>query len=266
MRILFFGDLQGEAGITAVRETLPEWHDEYKPDVVLANVENVHGGKLATPEEVERLQEVGVDAFTTGDHFLDREAKDLGEYPIVRPANLKGTYPIPGYRLVQVGQEQLLLASLAGHAFIPKLRGKTDDYFGAADALLQTDEAVQADAIFIDFHTETTSEFMTIAYRIDGKASAMVGTHTHVPSADTRVLDCGTAIQFDAGMCGGLNTVIGMQNERAEAWLRKELGEEVEKPPRTEPDRPFICDAVLIETDGPSKSKSIKRLTTRPQD
>lgn len=265
MKVLFFGDLQGAAGLTAVEETLPRWVKEYRPDVVLANVENMHGGKLATPEELDRLREIGIDAFTTGDHFLDRDASDLGKYPVVRPMNLKGNYPVPGYRLVPTASGgQLLVANIAGHAFISKLRGKTDDYFRAADALLETDEATQADAIFIDFHTETTSEFMTVAYRIDGKASAMVGTHTHVPSADARVLPGGTAIQFDAGMCGGLNTVIGMQYERAEAWLRKELGEEVEKPPRTEPERPYICDAVLIETDGPTKAKSIKRLTTRP--
>lgn len=264
MRILFFGDLQGEAGITAVQETLPEWRKKHQPDVVLANAENVHGGKLATPEELDRLQEIGIDAFTTGDHFLDRDASDLDGHPVVRPMNLKDGHPGVGYRLVPVGGEQLLLASLAGHAFIGKLRGKTDDYFRAMDALLETDEAVQADAVFVDFHVETTSEFMVIAYRIDGKASALVGTHTHIPSADARVLPGGTAIQFDAGMCGGLNTVIGMQYERAEAWLRKELGEEVEKPPRTEPERPYICDAVLIETDGPKKSKSIERLTTRP--
>ncbi len=264
MKILFFGDLQGKAGITAVQETLPEWRKEHEPDVVLANVENVHGGKLAAPEDLDRLREIGIDAFTTGDHFLDREAADLAGYPIVRPMNIRGDHPVPGCRLIPVGGQQLLLANVAGHAFISKLRGKTSDYFGATDALLGTDEATQADAIFIDFHAETTSEFMVVAYRIDGKASALVGTHTHVPSADARVLAGGTAIQFDAGMCGGLNTVIGMQYERAEAWLRKELGEAVQKPPRVEPARPFICDAVLVETAGPAKSKSITRLSTRP--
>ncbi|MEX1112934.1 MAG: YmdB family metallophosphoesterase [Patescibacteria group bacterium] len=264
MRILFFGDLQGEAGITAVQETLPEWRKAHRPDVVLANVENVHGGKLATPEDLDRLREIGIDAFTTGDHFLDRESADLARHPIVRPMNIRGDHPVPGYRLIPVGGRQLLLANIAGHAFISKLHGKTDDYFRAVDALLGTDEAAQADAIFIDFHAETTSEFMVVAYRIDGKASALVGTHTHVPSADARVLAGGTAIQFDAGMCGGLNTVIGMQYERAEAWLRKELGEAVSKPPRIEPARPYICDAVLVETDGPTKSKSITRLSTRP--
>lgn len=265
MKLLFFGDLQGTAGLTAVQETLPKWREEHQPDVVLANVENMHGGKLASPEDLDRLKEIGVDAFTAGDHFLDRDASDLDGYPLVRPMNLKGDYPGVGYRLVPVGDSQLLLASIVGWAFIGKLKGKIESYFKAAETLLESDEAVQADAIFVDFHAEATSEFMALAYRLDGKVSAMVGTHTHIPSADARLLDGGTAIQFDAGMCGGLNTVIGMQTERADAWLRQETGETVEKPPRTEPARPFICDAVLIEADGPHSARSITRLTTRPQ-
>lgn len=263
MKILFFGDIQGEAGMIAVAETLPEWKQQYQPDVVLANVENAHGGKLAVPEELDRLREIGVDAFTTGDHFLDRDAHDLDDYPLVRPMNLKPEHPGVGYRLISVGGQQLLLVGLAGYAFLGKLRGKTDSYFQAVETLLESDDALQADAIFVDFHTETTSEFMTIAYQVDGQVSALVGTHTHVPSADTRVLNGGTAIQFDVGMCGGLNTVIGMQYERAEAWLKKELGEEADKPPRAEPERPFICDAVLIDTIDRHRSRSIMRLTTR---
>lgn len=263
MKILFFGDVFGRAGRTAVAEKLPIWRDEHKPDLIIANPENSAGGVGANAKVLDELLEAGVEAFTFGDHAKDTDFSKLTDYPIVRPANLTKVIPGVGSRIIETALHQrILLISLLGNAFF-KL--PSTHYFEAADELLNRHAVDKPDAIFVDFHAEATSEKGGLANYLDGRVTAIIGTHTHVPTADTRLLPKGTAFQSDVGMCGAFNSIIGMQTDEATSWLRRELGEEASRPPgRPEVDRPYICDAILIETAGATAAKSIRRLTTRP--
>ncbi len=263
MKILFFGDVFGRAGRTAVAEALPVWRGEHKPDLIVANAENSAGGVGATAKTLDELMAAGVEAFTFGDHARDTDFSKLAGYPLVRPANLAKPLPGIGSRIVETAlHHRVLLISLLGNAFV---KPASTNYFAAADDLLGQHAAAKPDAIFVDFHAEATSEKNGLAYHLDGRVSAIVGTHTHVPTADTRLLPRGTAFQSDAGMCGALNSVIGLQTEVATSWLRRELGEDAPRP-SGHPDvqQPYICDAVLVDTAGAHKAKSIRRLTTRP--
>ncbi|MDP9212026.1 MAG: YmdB family metallophosphoesterase, partial [bacterium] len=257
-------DVYGPAGVRSVQETLPKWQAEHRPDFTIINAENsAPDGVSATPETLQALREAGADAFTLGDHFLHRQFKPLKPFPVVRPVNLEGASEGSGSRMFEtVTGEKVLVAVLMGkYAMKP---GSTH-YFKAADELLGKHHKERPDAIFIEFHAGATSEEQALGFYLDGKASAVVGTHTHVPTADTCLLPQGTAFQSDVGMCGALDSVIGATVESSTGFLRKELGEDVGKirpEPALKP--PFICDAVLIETDGPAKSKSIRRLSTRP--
>lgn len=263
MKILFFGDVVGKAGRTAVAETLPEWRTRHRPDFVIANAENAAHGLGVTAKNLDELTAAGVDAFTVGDHFFDKDFAPLEKYPVVRPGNLQGDHPGSGARVFETAtHRRVAVVSILGNVFIGP---ETEPYFGAADRMLEGIAAESPDAIIVDFHAEVTSEKNALAHHLDGRASALVGTHTHVPTADTRLLPRGTAYQSDLGMCGGLDSVIGFNIQNSTTWLRRELGEPVKKTsPHPADLPPFICDAVLIETAGPTKSKSITRLSTRP--
>lgn len=262
MKLIFLGDICGRPGREAVIQTVPKWREEHRPDLVIANAENAANGTLPQPKHLEELQAAGVDAFTVGDHVRDRDFFTLERFQIVRPGNLKEQLPGVGYRVVESATHQRLgLISLLGNAFV---KMESTNYFAAAEAVVKQAEQDQLDATFLDFHGEATSEKNALAFELDGRISAVVGTHTHVPTADTKLLPNGTAYQTDTGMCGGLDSVLGFTPEAARLWLGRELDEEVGKVPFDMAEGPAICDAVLVETDGPTKSKSIQRLTTRP--
>lgn len=253
--------MNGEAGIQAVERDLPKWRSRHKPDLIVANAENAaHPGM--TPENLDRLQSAGVDFFTSGDHFADNDYSALAEYPVIRPYNVVGEYPGKGARVIEAQNgETVLMVNLIGHD-AQKVPGW--NYFDAATKVLEENKDAEAQAIFIDFHALSGGEHQSLAWFLDGRVSAVIGTHSHVPSADTRILPKGTAMQSDAGMCGAFNTVIGIQVDRGIAAFRQLVGEKVEKPPMKEQSPPYFCDAVLVETDGPHRAKSIERLTTRP--
>ncbi|MDP4000019.1 MAG: TIGR00282 family metallophosphoesterase [bacterium] len=260
MKILFFGDIVGKPGQAAVKEAMSVWKDQYQPDFVIANAENANPGDIVTPKILDELISTGIEAFTYGDHFFDGDFSKVAEYPIVRPHNFSGDHPGTGYKVFETAlHRQVAVINLMGQAFV---KPRVENYFNVIDELLKKIDP--SDAIFVDFHAETTSETEAIGWHLDGRVSAVIGTHTHVPTADTRLLPKGTAFQADVGMSGAVNAIIGMDIERANAWIRRQLGEDVPKSPPKDPRTPYAVDAVLIETDGPTKSKSIKRLTTRP--
>ena len=264
MKILFLGDIVGRPGRTAVTGTLPKWKQEYAPDFVIANPENSAHGHGATEGTLRELQQAGVDAFTFGDHFDDEAYAKLDAFPIVRPANFSGNRPGHGAALLETAlHDEILVISLAGSAFMkPRVR----NFFDVVDAVIEEQRTAATKAVFVDFHAETTSEKTALGHHLDGKASAVVGTHTHVPTADEQILPGGTAYITDVGMCGALHGVLGFDAPTSQRWLRKEMGEDMGKVPlAVAENEPYVCDAVLIEADGPAKSKSIKRLTTRPQ-
>lgn len=263
MKLIFLGDICGRPGREAAADTVPRWKEEHQPDLVIANAENAANGQLPQPKHLEELQAAGIDAFTVGDHVRDRDFAPLEKFPIVHPNNLKEQIPGLGYRVVESATHgRLGLMSLLGSAFV-KL--ESTNYYQAAEKLLEQAAVDQLDATLLDFHGEVTSEKNSLAFELDGRISAVVGTHTHVPTADTKLLPNGTAFQSDVGMCGGLDSVLGFSPHSARLWLGRELGETPSgRVPFEMAEGPTICDAVLIETAGPATATSIRRLTTRP--
>jgi hypothetical protein len=214
MRLLFLGDIVGRTGRKAVVDALPGLRRRYKLDCVVINGENSAGGFGITEAILEELIEAGADAVTLGNHAFDQ--KDalvfIERFPqLVRPVNYPKGTPGRGASLIRTaGGADVLIVNVMGRIFMPEL----DDPFRAVDAELTACRLKQgADAILIDMHAEATSEKQALGYFVDGRASVVVGTHTHVPTADYRVLPSGTAYISDAGMCGDYNSVLGMDVE-----------------------------------------------------
>ena len=211
MRLLFLGDVVGRSGRKAVMERLPGLRSSLRLDFVIINGENSAGGFGITEAICNDLIEAGADAVTLGNHAFDQ--KDalvfIGRQDrLVRPLNFPAGTPGRGASLVKArnGAEVLVVNAL-GRVFMTEL----DCPFRAIDAQVTACPLkVGADAIFVDFHAEATSEKQALAHFLDGRVSAVVGTHTHAPTADHRVLGNGTAYISDAGMCGDYNSVLGM--------------------------------------------------------
>lgn len=214
MRLLFLGDVVGRTGRKAVIEQLPGLRQRYALDFVIVNGENSAGGFGITEAILEELLDAGADVVTLGNHAFDQ--KDTLVYierqpRLLRPLNFPKGTPGRGAGLykAKIGQDVLVINAM-GRVFMTEL----DCPFRAIDAELDACGLKQgADAIFIDMHAEATSEKQALAYHVDGRATAVVGTHTHAPTADERVLPGGTAYMSDAGMCGDYNSVLGMQVE-----------------------------------------------------
>jgi 2',3'-cyclic-nucleotide 2'-phosphodiesterase len=218
LRILFVGDVFGSAGRRIVREHLPHVITERGAELVIINGENAAGGFGITPAIAEDLFDLGAHVLTTGNHVWDKReiieymqsaSEDSDERPrrLIRPSNfVEGT---PGYGLYEgelpSGQAYAVI-DLQGRVFM----GASDDPFRTADALL---EKIKAKVIVVDFHAEATSEKVAMGWYLDGRVTAVLGTHTHVPTADDRVLPGGTAYQTDVGMSGPYDSVIGVEKE-----------------------------------------------------
>jgi metallophosphoesterase (TIGR00282 family) len=212
MRLLFLGDVVGRSGRTAVIEELPKLRDRYKLDFVVINAENAAGGFGITEAILEDLLAAGADAVTLGNHAFDqKEALVFIERHerLLRPINFPPGTPGRGAGLfkARTGADVLIINAM-GRVFMAEL----DCPFRAVDRELTACRLkTGADAVVVDFHAEATSEKQALAYFVDGRASAVVGTHTHAPTADERVLPQGTAFISDVGMCGDYNSVLGME-------------------------------------------------------
>ncbi|MBL8708215.1 MAG: TIGR00282 family metallophosphoesterase [Rhodospirillaceae bacterium] len=212
MKLLFLGDLVGRAGRDVVVERLPQLRSDLGVDFVVANVENAAGGFGITQKLALELFAHGVDCATTGNHVWDQKETVgfIGAEPrLLRPVNFPSGTPGKGAGVFQTQRgKKILVANLMGRLFMDPL----DDPFAAAEALLKTYRlGGNVDAILFDFHAEATSEKMAFGHFVDGRVSFVVGTHTHVPTADHMILTRGTAYQSDAGMCGDYDSVIGME-------------------------------------------------------
>ncbi len=218
MQILFVGDIFGSAGRRIVREHLPHVVAERHVDLLVINAENAAGGFGITPAIAEDLFDLGAHVLTTGNHVWDKREiieymqtapEDSDERPrrLIRPANyVAGT---PGYGVYEGGLptgQKYAVINLQGRVFM----ASNDDPFRVADALLAK---IKAKVILVDIHAEATSEKMALGWHLDGRVTAVLGTHTHVPTADDRVLPGGTAYQTDVGMSGPYNSVIGVEKE-----------------------------------------------------
>lgn len=214
MRLLFLGDIVGRRGRAAVVEMLPGLIADRRLDFVVVNGENAAGGFGITEEILRNVIDSGADVVTTGNHVFDqREALVFAERQegFLRPLNYPAGTPGRGAGVFAARNgARVLVVNAMGRVFMDPL----DDPFAAIDReLAACPLGEQADAIIVDFHAEASSEKQALAHHLDGRASLVVGTHTHVPTSDYRILSGGTAFQTDVGMCGDYDSVIGMDKE-----------------------------------------------------
>ncbi|PZA06643.1 MULTISPECIES: TIGR00282 family metallophosphoesterase [unclassified Meiothermus] len=206
MRVLFIGDVFAEPGLRAVALHLPDIRNRY--DFVIANAENSAGGKGLSRAAYKRLREAGVDLLTLGNHAWDH--KDVFELietePIIRAINYPPGTPGKGHWLLEDSGQSLLVAQVMGRVFLEDL----DDPFRGMDRLLQE---VSAHYSLVEVHAEATSEKMALGFYLDGRVSAVLGTHTHIPTSDAGFLPRGTAYQTDVGMTGTYRSIIGGEVE-----------------------------------------------------
>jgi metallophosphoesterase (TIGR00282 family) len=224
MRLLFCGDLVGRSGRDVVIGKLPGLRRDLALDLVVANGENAAGGFGITQKICDELYAAGVDCITTGNHVWDQKETVgfIGSDPrLLRPVNFPAGTPGKGSGVYQTARgKKVMVANIMARLFMDPL----DDPFQAADQLLKAHKlGGNADAIIIDFHGEATSEKMAMGHFLDGRVSLVVGTHTHVPTADHAILPGGTAYQTDAGMCGDYDSVIGMEKATPIARFTKKL-------------------------------------------
>lgn len=264
MNIIFVGDVFGSAGRHIVREHLPHVLETNSVDLLIINGENAAGGFGITPAIAEDLFDLGAHVITTGNHVWDKReifeymtvpaGSDVRGRRILRPANYAAS--TPGYGLFQgmlpTGQKYAVI-NLQGRVFM----SSCDDPFRKADELLdQIARESGAKVIFIDLHGEATSEKAALAWYLDGRVTALLGTHTHIPTADERILPGGTAFQTDVGMSGPYDSVIGVEVEQV---LQRFL---TGMPGKFEPAKgnPKMC-ATLINCDGATgRAHGIQRM------
>lgn len=215
MRILFLGDVMGRGGRQAVIDHLPGLRRDWALDFVVVNGENATSGAGLSAEHARALLEAGADCLTLGDHAFDQ--RDMlafieSEPRVLRPLNFAKTAPGRGSRVFDApGGRKVLVAQVLGQVFMKR---PFDDPFSAIESVLKSHpRGGMVQAALVDMHCEATSEKMAMGHWCDGRASVVVGTHTHVPTADATILPRGTAYQTDAGMCGDYDSIIGMDKD-----------------------------------------------------
>ena len=218
MRILVLGDLMGMSGRKVIKKKLPQIIKENKIDFSIINGENASDdGKGITKKIADEIFSLGIDVITSGNHIWDKEETSKfieKEKRLLRPANFAEGTPGEGFGvyITKNNKFKIGVINLMGNVFMRK----TDDVFKKAkDICKKIILKKNVDFLVVDFHGEITSEKMAIGYFFDGLSTCVVGTHTHVPTADTRILEKGTAYQTDIGMCGDYNSVIGMNKENS---------------------------------------------------
>jgi metallophosphoesterase (TIGR00282 family) len=253
VKLLFVGDVVGGLGRRTLASVLPGLRERHQPDWVVVNGENSAGGVGITEKTARELFETGADAITLGNHayrhrevygFLDREER------IVRPANYPKGSPGRGHTVVERDGKRLGVVNLSGQLFMEAVRSP----FSEADAIL-SELRGKADHVLLDMHAEATSEKVALGWYVDGRVTACVGTHTHVPTADARVLAGGTAYITDVGMTGPRGGVIGVKRELA---IERFLTLTQVKFETSEED-PWLM-GVLIEAGDDGRATSIEQL------
>ncbi len=259
-KILFIGDVVGKAGRKALAEVLPKWKEKYNPDITVVNVENLAHGKGVTPSTMTEIDKLGIDAYTSGNHIFkknDLSAECFEKYPnLARPMNFEGDFPGKGFYRFEKGGQNYLVANFNGRVFFEtQFEGSISNPFFAADRFLDQ-IAKKDDIIVVDFHSEATSEKEAFGWYLDGRVAVVLGTHTHVPTADARVLPKGTAYISDVGMAGARDSVIGVKKENALTMFLEKGGF------KNEPEEQGILmvNGVLIEIGKNQNAKKIEHL------
>ncbi len=258
MRILFIGDIVGHPGREAIFKLLPDLKTEHSPDFIIANGENVSHGKGINLRHYNELKEAGIDFFTSGNHIWRQqemfEIMDKPDTDLIRPANYPKGNPGRGYRLIEGPlMKKLLIINLQGRVFVHE---DLDCPFRKLDQILQETASEKPDYILVDFHAEATSEKTCFGLHADGRVHAVLGTHTHVQTADERLLPEGTAYITDVGFVGLRDSAIGVD---AEPVIKQFINQMPVKFTITE-GSPVRLNAVIIDFEK-GKAQSIKRLS-----
>jgi metallophosphoesterase (TIGR00282 family) len=252
--ILFVGDVVGGLGRRTLLGLLPSLRERHQVDFVVVNGENIAGGLGITPKLADELFANGVDAITLGNHTYRRQ--EIGPYldsgkPIVRPANYLSTQPGRGFVVVERGGVRLGVVNLSGNLHLRAGRVA----FLEIDAVLGELEG-KVDHILVDMHAELTSEKVAMGWYLDGRVTAVVGTHTHVPTADLRVLPGGTAYITDVGMTGPRGGVLGVKKEQSIHSLRTHMNVRFE----TSEDDPWLNGVLIRAAEQPLRAAAIEQV------
>ena len=256
MRILFVGDVMGRAGREALEKYLPKLKVDLNVDVTIVNGENAAHGRGITEKFCQQFYELGVDCITTGNHVWDQ--REILKYitrdnKLLRPANFPApTTPGNGYHLHELaGGKKILIVNLMCRLFMDAM----DDPFKVMEQILfEYKLGHNCDAIFVDLHGETTSEKMAFGHNFAGRISAVIGTHTHIPTADAHIISGGTAYMSDAGMCGDYDSVIGIKKAMAIARFTKKLPGDHFIPAS---ENMTLCGALIVTSEHTGKAKAI---------
>ncbi|MFC1810758.1 TIGR00282 family metallophosphoesterase [Patescibacteria group bacterium] len=261
MKILFIGDIVGKPGRKTVKEFLPDIKQEHQPDLILANGENVTHGRGISDETVKELQGYGIDYFTSGNHIFANKTVvpklDDKSFPVIRPANFPPGNPGRGYHIYETAKMQkILIINLMGRVFMNQ---NYDCPFRTTDAILEETKGDQPAAVIVDIHAEATSEKIALGHYLDGRVSAVIGTHTHIPTADAKILEKGTAYITDVGMVGTEDSAIGADKKPIIQGFLTQMPFKYEIA-----DGPSTFNAVLLEIDDSSgKATNIEQIIKR---
>lgn len=259
LRVLAFGDIFGRPGREALTKILPEWKQNFSPDLVIANGENLSHGKGISDTTISEIRHAGVDVITGGNHVLEgknaAELLDDTSLPLLRPVNFISSLPGRGTLYQEVAGTKILVINAIAQTH---MRMHYDSPYAAIEkVLVENLQEEKAPIIIIDWHAETTSEKVVLGWWLDGRVSLIFGTHTHTPTADERILPKGTGIISDIGMTGPHNSVIG------EDWARRVdilVHQKLVKPDVAEAP-PYEVNAILVDIDaGSGKCLKIERL------
>ena len=258
MKILFFGDLVGKPARNVLKEILPVYKKKYKPDLIIANADNLAHGKGVTEKTIKEILEYGVDMITCGDHIWDTsQALDVikeNKYNLLCPANLPILDHKKGYKIIKIGSNKVLVINLMGRVFFQKY---SDCPFRVVDGIIKRNKDSKIKAIIVDFHAEATSEKRAMGFYLDSRVSAVLGTHTHIQTADEEILKGGTAYISDVGMVGPKDSILGCKNDvvidhmRTQTPFRYEISD----------DKNVLINAVVVEIDNKNgKATKIERI------
>ncbi|MBD3245227.1 MAG: TIGR00282 family metallophosphoesterase [Candidatus Moranbacteria bacterium] len=258
MKILFFADIVARPGREAVELAIPKLKNKYKPDIIIANGENIAHGTGLTGETVEKLIKSGVDFFTSGNHVWKKQGKELlqdKKVPLIRPANYPQGVIGDGFRIINVLTQRIAVVSLIGRTFF---KFHYDCPFREADKIIDYLESQGCKTVFVDFHCEATSEAKALGCYLDGKVSAVIGTHTHIQTSDEQIMKGKTAYITDAGMCGKKDSILGRnKDEVIEGFLKQES---VDSDWDTRWKKALI-QGVFLEIDKKGRAKKIQRIS-----
>lgn len=254
MKLLVIGDIIGKPGRQAAKRAVKEIRKNHKIDLIIANGENLAHGLGMTKKTFDEMCEGGIDFFTSGNHILKRPEifpeMEKKNAKVIRPANFPPGNPGKGYQIITKKGKKFLIINLNGRVFMDH---DYDCPFRIIDQILKDHRKTKLDGILVDFHAEATSEKIAMKHYLDGRVSALVGTHTHVPTADPEVTEKGLAYITDIGMVGPTDSVIGVEKENILESFLKQTSFKLEVA-----DGRCIFNAVMIEISGRCSSDSIE--------